>query len=252
MAARLTGALAGLSLTRRAAGLAGGLVGAAAVAWVGLFVAAGPGSRRAPPCSACRSAASRRPRRRPHWSASCATRPARRSRCAPTTRRPRSAGPRRAVAGRGGHRRGRRGPAAGTRCTWSTRWPAATRWRRSRPWTGPRCGRPSAGWPRRSTGRRSRARSGSGGRKVTPVQPVEGLRLRRDRAVDALVTAYLGDVPARRSRASSCRRRWTARTSAEALARAAEEVATPATSADVTVTVEGARRSSRRATSPRR
>jgi vancomycin resistance protein YoaR len=76
--------------------------------------------------------------------------------------------------------------------------------------------------------------------KVTPVQPADGLRLRRDRAADALVEAYLGDYLQGGVRIALPTAVDHPDVSAEALTRAAEDVATPATSADVTVTVEGA------------
>ncbi|MEO7979834.1 MAG: VanW family protein [Sporichthyaceae bacterium] len=76
--------------------------------------------------------------------------------------------------------------------------------------------------------------------KVTPVQPVDGLRLSRDRAVDALAAAYLGDYLTGGGRMALPTAKDVPEVSAATLTRAAEEVAVPATSGDLTVTVEGA------------
>ena len=72
------------------------------------------------------------------------------------------------------------------------------------------------------------------------MQPVAGLRLRRDGAADALVGAYLGDYLRGGARVALPTAVDRPEVSAAALARATDEVAIPATSADVTVTVEGA------------
>ncbi len=76
--------------------------------------------------------------------------------------------------------------------------------------------------------------------KVKPVQPVDGLRVRRDRAADALVAGYLGDYLRTGDRVELPTALDRPDVSEAALRRAATEVAVPATSADITVTVAGA------------
>ena len=83
---------------------------------------------------------------------------------------------------------------------------------------------------------------------VKPVQPVDGLALRPGPAADALARATSGATCAVAARVVAPRRAEDRRRSRPPrCARAAEEVATPATAADVTLTVEGAPASSSRA-----
>ena len=242
MAARPTGALAGPSFTRRVLVVAGGLVAAAAVAWVGLYVAAGSGIAKGTTVLGVPIGG------RSQAGAAATLERALRDEA-------RAAIPVRAGSAQAEVRPARSGlsldveatvEAAGAR-SWNPLHlidalaggdevapvPAVDRaaLRSAVDRLASQVDRPRV---------EGSIRLGAAG-KVTPVQPVDGLRLRRDRAVDALVAAYLGDdylhAGARVALPTAVDRPDV---SAEALARAARTVATPATSADVTVTVEGA------------
>jgi vancomycin resistance protein YoaR len=241
VAARLTGALAGLSLTRRLVVLAGGLVGVAAVAWVGLYVTAGSGIAKGTTVlgvpiggqSPAQAAATlerelgdeaRAPIPVRADDAQAEVRPARAGLSLDVEATVAAAGARSwnpldLVDALAGGDEVAPVPAVDRAALASAVDRLAARVDRPRVEGAIRLG---------ATG------------KVTPVRPVDGLRLRRDRAADALVASYLGDYLHHGARVVLPTAVDRTDVSAQALTRAAEEVATPATSADVTVNVEGA------------
>jgi vancomycin resistance protein YoaR len=239
MAGRLTGALAGLSVARRVL-LGGGLVGLAAVAWVGLYVAAGSGIAKGTTVLGVPIGGQSRSQ-----AAATLERELRDESRAPI--------PVRADDARAELRPARSGlsldvqatvAAAGAR-SWNPLHllgsffgdqevdpvPAVDRdaLRTAVDKLAQRVDRPQV---------EGSIRLGAAG-KVTPVRPVEGLRLRRDRTADALVEGYLGDYLRGGARVALPTVLDHPDVSAAALTRAAEDVAVPATAADVSVTVEG-------------
>jgi vancomycin resistance protein YoaR len=241
MAAGFTGSLAGLSLPRRVLVLGGGLVGVAVVVWIGLYVAAGSGIAKGTTVLGVPIGGQSQAE-----AAATLQRELRDEARAPI--------PVRADAAQADVKPARSGlslnveatvAAAGAR-SWNPLHlidalaggdevapvPAVDRaaLRSAVDRLAARVDRPRV---------EGSIRLGAAG-KVTPVQPVDGLRLRQDRAVDALVEAYLGDYLQDGARVPLPTAVDHPDVSAEALTRAAEDVATPATSADVTVTVEGA------------
>ncbi len=241
MAARLTGGFAGLSLTRRLLLLAGAVVGAAAIAWVGLYLAAGSGIAKGTTVlgvpiggqSQAEAAATLQRELRDEVRAPIPVRADDAQAQVKPSRSGLSLDVEATVA------------AAGAR-SWNPLHlidslaggdevapvPAVDRaaLRLAVDHLAATVDRPRV---------EGSIRLGAAG-KVKPVQPVDGLRLRRDRAVDALVEAYLGDYLHGGARVALPTAVDRPDVSAEALARAAEDVAVPATSGDVTVTVEGA------------
>ena len=241
MAARLTGGFAGLSLTRRLLLLAGAVAGAAAVAWVGLYVAAGSGIAKGTTVLGVPIGG-----QSPAEAVATLQRELRDEARAPI--------PVRADDAQADVKPARSGlsldveatvAAAGAR-SWNPLHlidalaggdevapvPAVDRaaLRLAVDHLAAKVDRPRV---------EGSIRLGAAG-KVNPVQPVDGLRLRRDRAVDALVEAYFGDYLHGGARVALPTVVDRPDVSAEALTRAAEDVAVPATSGDVTVTVEGA------------
>jgi vancomycin resistance protein YoaR len=241
MPTRLTSALAGLSLVRRAVVLGGGLVGLAAVAWVGLYVAAGSGIPKGTtvlgvPIGGQSQAQAVATLERELADEERAPIPVRAG-DAQATLRPARSGLSLDVEATVA--------AAGAR-SWNPLHLLDALAGGDEVQPVPAVDRAALGAAvDRLAGTVDRERVegsitlGAAG-KVTPVQPVDGLRLRRDRAADAVVEAYLGDYLDGGQRVALPTAVDEPDVSAAALARAAEDVATPATSADVTVTAEGA------------
>jgi vancomycin resistance protein YoaR len=242
MAGQLTGALAGLSVARRVLAFGGGLLGAAVVAWIGLYVAAGSGIAKGTTVLGVPIGGQSR------------------AQAAATLERELADEAGTPIPLRLGDARARLAPQhAGLALDADATAQAAG----SRSWNpvhllgalfGGEEVAPVAAVDRgalraavdKLAQRVDRPRVegtirlGAAG-KVTPVQPVDGLRLRRDRAADALVAAYLGDYLRGGDRVALPTAVDHPDVSSAALTRAAKDVAVPATAADVTVTVEGAR-----------